>query len=128
MFFILSLQNWCETDLASLIAEGYPFLIKERDQSSMTAFQYLACNPTTFRKRKIQRRGFIEQLNKSKTRMKQSSMLQEFVKFSMEILTELCMVHLTLSSSSFILHLLNYSYLHFYLEGKFLLKLGIWLI
>ena len=94
----------------------------------MTAFQYLACNPTTFRKRKIQRRGFIEQLNKSKTQMKQSSILQAFAELSMEILTELCMAHLTLSSSSSILHLLNYSYLHFYLEGKFLLKLGIWLI
>ena len=128
MFFILSLQNWCETDLASLIAENYAYLIKERDQSSMTAFQYLACNPTTFRKRKIQRRGFIEQLNKSKTQMKQSSILQAFAELSMEILTELCMVHLTLSSSSFILHLLNYSYLHFYLKGKILLKLGIWLI
>ncbi|XP_034681907.1 uncharacterized protein LOC117911615 isoform X1 [Vitis riparia] len=50
-------------DLAHFIAESYSYLIEERDQDSMTALQYLACNPIAFEKKKIKtRRGFMEEL------------------------------------------------------------------
>ncbi|XP_034698727.1 uncharacterized protein LOC117924244 isoform X2 [Vitis riparia] len=62
----ISIASEC-FELASHIADCYPYLIDERDQSSMTALQYLACNPSAFQNEKTQiRRGFIEQLSKSK--------------------------------------------------------------
>ena len=62
------------------IAKRYPFLIEERDQSSITALQYLACNPTAFRRGKRQiRRGFIEQLSKSKIEARRGSMGEVFM-------------------------------------------------
>lgn len=66
--------------LALFIAKRYPFLIEERDQSSITALQYLACNPTAFRRGKRQiRRGFIEQLSKSKIEARRGSMGEVFM-------------------------------------------------
>ncbi|KAL6346959.1 hypothetical protein AAG906_006019 [Vitis piasezkii] len=50
-------------ELAHYIAKSYSYLIEERDQDSMTALQYLACNPTAFEKKKIKtRRGFMDEL------------------------------------------------------------------
>lgn len=88
--------------LALLIAKRYPFLIEERDQSSITALQYLACNPTAFRRGKRQiRRGFIEQLSKSKIEARRGSMGEVF----MGSLNLLCIVPLTpLSSSSIFIY------------------------
>ncbi|XP_034682192.1 uncharacterized protein LOC117911876 [Vitis riparia] len=49
-------------ELAHFIAESYLYLIEERDQDSMTALQYLACNPTAFEKKIKTRRGFMDEL------------------------------------------------------------------
>ncbi|KAL6346955.1 hypothetical protein AAG906_006015 [Vitis piasezkii] len=86
-------------ELAHFIAESYSYLIEERDQDSMIALQYLACNPTAFEKKKIKtRRGFMDELMIS-TRPPQG-LMEKLIKSSI--------VHLTPSSSISILHLLNY--------------------
>ena len=85
--------------MAHFIAETFSYLIEERDQDSMTALQYLACNPIAFEKKKIKtRRGFMEELMISTVP----------TQGLMEILIKSSIVHLTPSSIS-ILHLLNYS-------------------
>ncbi|CBI18650.3 unnamed protein product, partial [Vitis vinifera] len=49
-------------ELACCIARTYSYLIKEKDRESMTALQYLACNPTAFGKNMKMRQGVMEEL------------------------------------------------------------------
>lgn len=63
----------------------------------MTAFQYLACNPTAFQNEKMQiKRGVIEHLNKWKA--------PTIIQYTIGFLTELCMLHLPLSSSCIMIY------------------------
>ncbi|KAJ9689829.1 hypothetical protein PVL29_012480 [Vitis rotundifolia] len=49
-------------DLALIIASTYPCLIEEKDHDSMTALQYLACNPSAFGKNMKMKQGVMEEL------------------------------------------------------------------
>uniref|UniRef100_F6I2G8 Ankyrin repeat-containing protein n=1 Tax=Vitis vinifera TaxID=29760 RepID=F6I2G8_VITVI len=49
-------------ELAYYIARTYSYLIEENDRESMTALQYLACNPTAFGKNMKMRQGVMEEL------------------------------------------------------------------
>ena len=48
--------------MALIIARIYPCLIEEKDLDSMTALQYLACNPSAFGKNAKMRPGVMEEL------------------------------------------------------------------
>ncbi|XP_034697521.1 uncharacterized protein LOC117923373 [Vitis riparia] len=50
-------------ELAYFIADNYKCLIEVKDQDSMTALQYLACNPTAFERKGMKKRqGVMEEL------------------------------------------------------------------
>ena len=69
-----------ETELALHIIRLYPYLINERDESSMTSLQYLACNQTAFRRKEMVqiKGGVIEKLNKSTIEKKRGVLQQAF--------------------------------------------------
>ena len=97
--------------MALLIVESYPYLVEERDQSSMTALQYLACNPTAFRRGKIQiRQGFMELLNKSMLLDKQKIEMRGARGGLAQLFRGICIVYFIPSSTSSNNYLLNYSY------------------
>ena len=91
LLFFFIFANLHEIGLAYFIAKSYPCLIKEKDQDSMTALQYLACNPNAFEMERIEgRQDFIEDMRNSK----QQYGLIEIINKKIELHRNSGMVHL----------------------------------
>lgn len=77
------MQNQHGTGLARLLAERYPYLIKERDRNSMTALQSLACNPSVFILPNSREGQFMEDImdsqQKTKSKRKNEWLVDFFV-------------------------------------------------